>query len=101
MDLATKGDQRVKGELYKDQIEIVGDFYTHKSIKDSTKDNATIIVVNDISEGKALARLQLLEGVEENGDVVTWQDLTTGESRQVVIEQVSFTRMTPRWVLDH
>jgi hypothetical protein len=52
LDLATKGDQRVKGELYKDQIEIVGDFYTHKSIKDSTKDNATIIVVNDISEGK-------------------------------------------------
>jgi hypothetical protein len=46
-------------------------------------------------EGKALARLQLLEGVEEGGDVVTWQDLTTGESRQVVIEQLSFTRMTP------
>ena len=46
-------------------------------------------------EGKALARLQLLEGVEENGDVITWQDLTTGESRQVVIEQISFTRMTP------
>jgi hypothetical protein len=46
-------------------------------------------------EGKALSRLQLLEGVEENGDVVTWQDLTTGESRQVVIEQVSFMRMTP------
>jgi hypothetical protein len=46
-------------------------------------------------EGKALARLQLLEGVEEGGDVVTFQDLTTGESRQVVIEQISFTRMTP------
>jgi hypothetical protein len=46
-------------------------------------------------EGKALTRLQLLEGVEEGGDVVTWQDLTTGESRQVVIEQISFTRMTP------
>jgi hypothetical protein len=46
-------------------------------------------------EGKALTRLQLLENVEENGDVVTWQDLTTGESRQVVIEQISFTRMTP------
>ena len=46
-------------------------------------------------EGKALARLQLLENVEEGGDVVTWQDLTTGESRQVVIEQISFTRMTP------
>ena len=46
-------------------------------------------------EGKALERLQLLEGVEEGGDVVAWQDLTTGESRQVVIEQISFTRMTP------
>ena len=46
-------------------------------------------------EGKALSRLQLLENVEEGGDVVTWQDLTTGESRQVVIEQISFTRMTP------
>ena len=46
-------------------------------------------------EGKALARLQSLENVEEGGDVVTWQDLTTGESRQVVIEQISFTRMTP------
>jgi hypothetical protein len=46
-------------------------------------------------EGKALQRLQSLENVEEGGDVVTWQDLTTGESRQVVIEQISFTRMTP------
>jgi hypothetical protein len=46
-------------------------------------------------EGKAFQRLQLLEGVEEGGDVVNWQDLTTGESRQVVIEQISFTRMTP------
>ena len=46
-------------------------------------------------EGKALERLQLLENIEEGGDVVTWQDLTTGESRQVIIEQISFTRMTP------
>jgi hypothetical protein len=46
-------------------------------------------------EGKALQRLQLLESVEEGGDVVNWQDLTTGESRQVVIEQISFMRMTP------
>jgi len=46
-------------------------------------------------EGKALARLQLLENVEEGGDVVAWQDLTTGETRQVVIEELSFTRMTP------
>jgi hypothetical protein len=46
-------------------------------------------------EGAALQRLQTLENIEEGGDVVTWQDLTTGESRQVIIEQISFTRMTP------
>jgi len=46
-------------------------------------------------EGKALARLLGLEELESNGDVLIWQDLTTGEQRQVVIEQTSFTRMTP------
>jgi hypothetical protein len=46
-------------------------------------------------EGRAFDRIQLLEDVEETGDVLTWQDLSTGESRQAVIEQVTFTRMTP------
>ena len=46
-------------------------------------------------EGRALDRIGQLESIEENGDVVTWQDLTTGESRQCVIEQITFTRMTP------
>jgi hypothetical protein len=46
-------------------------------------------------EGRAQTRLLALEELEENGDVLTWQDLTTGESRQVIIEQISFTRMTP------
>ena len=46
-------------------------------------------------EGRAMDRIQLLENIEESGDVVTWQDLSTGESRQAVIEQVSFTRGTP------
>jgi hypothetical protein len=46
-------------------------------------------------EGKAQTRLLALEELEGNGDVVTWQDLTTGEQRQVIIEQTSFTRMTP------
>ena len=46
-------------------------------------------------EGRAFDRINQLESVEENGDVVTWQDLTTGESRQAVIEQISFTRLTP------
>ena len=46
-------------------------------------------------EGRAFDRIKTLEDVEETGDVLTWQDLSTGESRQAVIEQVTFTRMTP------
>jgi hypothetical protein len=48
-------------------------------------------------EGRALDRLRALENAEANGDVLNWQDLTTatGESRQVTIEQLSFTRLTP------
>ena len=46
-------------------------------------------------EGRAFERIQLLEEIEKTGDVLTWQDLTTGESQQAVIEQVTFTRMTP------
>ena len=46
-------------------------------------------------EGRAYARMQLLEEIEKTGDVLTWQDLTTGESQQAVIQQVTFTRMTP------
>jgi hypothetical protein len=46
-------------------------------------------------EGRAFDKIQALEDIEESGDVVTWQDLTTGESRQAVIEQISFNRLTP------
>ena len=46
-------------------------------------------------EGRATERIQLLENIEQSGDVVTWQDLTTGETRQATIEQVSFNRGTP------
>ena len=46
-------------------------------------------------EGRAFDKIQTLEQVEENGDVITFQDFTTGETRQVVIEQVTFSRGTP------
>ena len=46
-------------------------------------------------EGRAFDKIRALEDVEATGDVVTWQDLTTGESRQAVIEQVTFSRLTP------
>ena len=46
-------------------------------------------------QGRAFEKIQRLEDIEASGDVLTWQDLSTGESRQAVIEEVSFTRMTP------
>ena len=46
-------------------------------------------------EGRSWDRIQALEEIEQNGDVITWQDLATGESRQAIIEQITFTRMTP------
>ena len=46
-------------------------------------------------EDRALARLRALENAEANGDVLNWQDLTSGESRQVTIEELSFIRLTP------
>ena len=46
-------------------------------------------------EGRAHDRLLALEDAEATGDVVTWQDLSTGESRQCVIEQITFIRATP------
>jgi hypothetical protein len=46
-------------------------------------------------EGRAFDRIKLLEGIERTGDVITFQDLSIGESLQATIEQVSFTRMTP------
>ena len=46
-------------------------------------------------EDRAIERLNALESAEANGDVLNWQDFTTDESRQVIIEQISFTRLTP------
>ena len=46
-------------------------------------------------EGRAFDRIRLLEQIEKTGDVITFQDLTTSESLQAVIEKISFTRMTP------
>jgi len=45
--------------------------------------------------GRAYDRIVALESIEENGDIVTWQDLNTGESRQVQIEGINLTNTTP------
>ena len=45
--------------------------------------------------GRAYNRIVALETIEENGDIVTWQDLNTGESRQVQIEGINLINTTP------
>jgi hypothetical protein len=45
--------------------------------------------------GRAYDRILALEAIEEGGDVVTWQDLNTGDSRQVQIEGISLINTTP------
>lgn len=45
--------------------------------------------------GRAFERQLMLEEIEESGDIVTYQDLTTGESRQVQIESVQLINVTP------
>ena len=45
--------------------------------------------------GRAFDRMLALEAIEEGGDVITFQDLNTGESRQVQIEGVSLVGTTP------
>lgn len=45
--------------------------------------------------GRAYDRILALENIEETGDVITWQDLNTGESRQVQIEGINLVNTTP------
>ena len=46
-------------------------------------------------DGRSNERLFRLEDIEESGDIVTWQDLNTKESRQVQIESIQYMRVTP------
>lgn len=46
-------------------------------------------------KGRAYARQLALEEIEGSGDILTFQDLNTGESRQVQIESVRLVNATP------
>jgi hypothetical protein len=46
-------------------------------------------------KGRAFDRILALEKIEESGDVITWQDLNTGENRQVQIEGINLVNTTP------
>jgi hypothetical protein len=46
-------------------------------------------------EGRAAERLNALETIESNGDVIIFQDFTNNETVRCVIESLTFIRMTP------
>ena len=46
-------------------------------------------------EGRAWERIQTLEEIEAQGDIVNIQDFTTGERIQAIIERIDFSRKTP------
>jgi len=46
-------------------------------------------------EGRAAERLNALETIESNGDVVIFQDFTNNETVRCVVESLTFIRMTP------
>jgi hypothetical protein len=46
-------------------------------------------------ENRAWERIQVIEGIEAEGDIINVQDFTTGERVQAIIERVNFTRKTP------
>jgi hypothetical protein len=46
-------------------------------------------------ENRAWERIQLLEDLEAQGDIINVQDFTTGERVQGIIERINFTRKTP------
>lgn len=46
-------------------------------------------------EGRAWERIQTLEAIEAEGDIVNVQDFTTGERIQAIIERIEFSRKTP------
>lgn len=46
----------------------------------------------DGGDGWAMDRLSALMGVEDGGDIFLYQDFSTGEGRQVKIEQLQFTQ---------
>ena len=46
-------------------------------------------------ENRAWERIQTLETIEAEGDIVNVQDFTTGERVQAIIERINFVRKTP------
>ena len=79
---STKEGERVKGRLYKDAIEIVGDFYTHDTI------NADILIVDSV-EDAMIQYESYLEGKTKKFKGITLQVEEGTESNLSVEDQMT------------
>ena len=84
LNLDTKSGERIKGELYKGTIEIIGDYYSHKTIKSKDKDAVDIIVVNSIEEAQAQF------DAYEKGEATSFTDIELFPDRTVGAFEVDY-----------
>lgn len=84
LNLDTKAGERIKGELYKGTIEIIGDYYNHKTIKSKNKDAVDIIVVNSIEEAQAQF------DAYEKGEATSFTDIELFHDRTVDVFEVDY-----------
>lgn len=84
LNLDTKSGERIKGELYKGTIEIIGDYYSHKTIKSKDKDAVDIIVVNSIEEAQAQF------DAYKKGEATSFTDIELFADRTVGVFEVDY-----------
>ena len=84
LNLDTKSGERIKGELYKGTIEIIGDYYSHKTIKSKDKDAVDIIIVNSIEEAQAQF------DAYEKGEATSFTDIELFPDRTVGAFEVDY-----------
>lgn len=84
LNLDTKSGERIKGELYKGTIEIIGDYYSHKTIKSKDKDAVDIIVVNSIEEAQAQF------DAYKKGEATSFTDIELFPDRTVGVFEVDY-----------
>jgi VCBS repeat-containing protein len=90
LNLDTKEGLREKGKIYYG-IKIVGDYYSHKTIKDKTKDFADIIVVDDLNQARQqydnyLNRIGGIENVNIDGFEIN-NEVFGGIRTELTLEQ--------------
>jgi hypothetical protein len=90
LELDTKAGTRQKGDLYKETIEIISDFYKHNAVNNANNEPADILVVTDIEEARnqydnyVKGKDETITEFVENEDVVnTLPEVTYEQSQEL------------------